>query len=604
MLLSTNINRSIPESIVDQYAMPFHLSPDGCDQEDPASLAGRAKVTLGDVIAFVETDLSVSPAQRRDRLCALRCLAKALNRSPHLIPAAPAKLREILDDVLPAAHGFKRGRWTNIRSRVTAAVAQTGIPVIPGRWTNTLTPAWALLIDSVEIKAGRLGLSRLSHYCSDRGIAPEQVDRALFDRFLVELEAQSMSGSPQNQHKVAIEQWDIAVATVPGWPQVLIGKPKTDRTYSLDWSDFPASFVADLEAFLRRSSANGPFAEHYVRPQRESTIDLQRKQLRQMASLLVLAGTPVDKVTSLAVLAALPNAKTILEAAHARTGDGSQQLLAFAILLKIIAQHWVHAAPDDVARLSTYAKRLTPERRGMTEKNRERLHQFDHVDNLHALLDLPRAVFAELGKRQKVTRKDALRAQYAMIVELLTVAPMRFANVAWLDLDRHVITTGRGARQVTHLVIPAHEVKNSEPLEVVLPADTVAMLAVYRTRYLPLICATPTPLLFPSDKGRRRNTGTFSTGMKTFIARETGLVMNAHLFRHLGVTLYLTRHPDDLETARRILGHKSIVTTMRFYAEIKTAACFARYDKMIEGLRSEPEKPKAGKTAGTKRGGR
>ena len=61
--------------------------------------------------------------------------------------------------------------------------------------------------------------------------------------------------------------------------------------------------------------------------------------------------------------------------------------------------------------------------------------------------------------------------------------------------------------------------------------------------------------------------------------------MNVHMFRHLAATLHLKMHPDDLETARRILGHKSLATTMRFYAEMKTAVAFQRYDGMIAALR-------------------
>ena len=45
--------------------------------------------------------------------------------------------------------------------------------------------------------------------------------------------------------------------------------------------------------------------------------------------------------------------------------------------------------------------------------------------------------------------------------------------------------------------------------------------------------------------------------------------------------------PDDLETARRILGHKSLKTTLRSYADIKTAAAFRKYDDLIARLRAE-----------------
>ena len=115
-----------------------------------------------------------------------------------------------------------------------------------------------------------------------------------------------------------------------------------------------------------------------------------------------------------------------------------------------------------------------------------------------------------------------------------------------------------------------------------------ASLAAYRKRYLPLISAEPTSMLFPNLSGRRRDETAFSTALGAFVKRETGLVINPHLFRHLAVTLYLQQAPDDVETARRLLGHKSIVTTLSFYADIKNDAAFRRYDGVIANLRSDP----------------
>jgi hypothetical protein len=42
-----------------------------------------------------------------------------------------------------------------------------------------------------------------------------------------------------------------------------------------------------------------------------------------------------------------------------------------------------------------------------------------------------------------------------------------------------------------------------------------------------------------------------------------------------------------VETARRLLGHRSIQTTLHFYAAIKTELSFERYDAFIQGLRSK-----------------
>jgi integrase len=69
--------------------------------------------------------------------------------------------------------------------------------------------------------------------------------------------------------------------------------------------------------------------------------------------------------------------------------------------------------------------------------------------------------------------------------------------------------------------------------------------------------------------------------------------MHVHLFRHLAVNLHLNANPEDVDTARRLLGHKSLRTTLRAYAEMKTAAAFKSYDEVISGLRGRGRKQPA-----------
>jgi hypothetical protein len=59
--------------------------------------------------------------------------------------------------------------------------------------------------------------------------------------------------------------------------------------------------------------------------------------------------------------------------------------------------------------------------------------------------------------------------------------PMRIANLAALDLSRHVVKTGHGRNRALHIVIPGTETKTGEPYEVIIPADTAALLETYRS---------------------------------------------------------------------------------------------------------------------------
>jgi integrase len=61
--------------------------------------------------------------------------------------------------------------------------------------------------------------------------------------------------------------------------------------------------------------------------------------------------------------------------------------------------------------------------------------------------------------------------------------------------------------------------------------------------------------------------------------------ITVHQFRHLAGYLYLRQVPGGHETIRALLGHKSIETTIRFYAGMETAAAARAYDAAVLSAR-------------------
>ncbi len=57
------------------------------------------------------------------------------------------------------------------------------------------------------------------------------------------------------------------------------------------------------------------------------------------------------------------------------------------------------------------------------------------------------------------------------------------------------------------------------------------------------------------------------------VRRETGFEMNAHLFRHFAVMMWLDANPGGYEVARRLLGHSELSHTINMYSglEVRTA---------------------------------
>jgi integrase len=88
-----------------------------------------------------------------------------------------------------------------------------------------------------------------------------------------------------------------------------------------------------------------------------------------------------------------------------------------------------------------------------------------------------------------------------------------------------------------HLLLPAEQVKNSMDLVFPLPQRTTALLKTYLNIYQPVLCrGHETDLLFPGLNGEPKDATAFTQLIVDVILEKTGIEMNLHLFRHLGLS--------------------------------------------------------------------
>jgi integrase len=192
-------------------------------------------------------------------------------------------------------------------------------------------------------------------------------------------------------------------------------------------------------------------------------------------------------------------------------------------------------------------------------------------------------IFAEI-KGKPITQRTALLAQVAIVHAILTNAPMRFSNLLDLDFERHFRPKGTGPRATWILSVPRDEVKNEQHLEFELSVETAAMLRLYRDRYRAvLVEARGSTLLFPGRKGGHKHHVTLSQQLCRTVRARTGIRLHPHLYRHIAAYIYLRAHPGDFETVRQLLGHTSIDTTRRFYADFDRFFAQHQYLKVLEG---------------------
>jgi integrase len=87
--------------------------------------------------------------------------------------------------------------------------------------------------------------------------------------------------------------------------------------------------------------------------------------------------------------------------------------------------------------------------------------------------------------------------------------------------------------------------------------------------------------LFPGEHGQPKMKLFFSKQITERIQKTTGLRITVHQFRHAAAAIYLKHRPGDYETVRRLLGHRNIWTTIKFYCGLQTMEATRQFGKLI-----------------------
>ena len=331
--------------------------------------------TLGDVIAALGGRADLSATRRRDLVSALRTVARLLHRPPEKVAVDLPGLRRMLAEAHPATVGMSAKRFANIRADLMAALrlAQPLWPEAEGIGMS-LSPSWRALHAICPTPEARWRLPRFMRWCSSRGIAPAQVDLAVLKQFGDDLEASSLVRSPKKLCYQVTYAWNCCVKALPAWPQILLKPPRNPRAWALPWTAFPDAFRTEVDIWMARLAAvdlldeDGP-----SRPLRPASLRTRRLQIRLSASALVLAGTPVAELRTLADLVQPERFRSIMHHLLQRYGQPNAMTGGMADALKAIARYHVRLPEIEMDRLRAMSRRVQARQVGMKEKNRNRL---------------------------------------------------------------------------------------------------------------------------------------------------------------------------------------------------------------------------------------
>jgi integrase len=439
------------------------------------------------------------------------------------------------------------------------------------------------------------------------GYQPHQVTQEVADALGRALEERQILRRPRPAFHRFINTWNYGQEHLPGWPDVRLDPAYRFDHYARPLGTFPIRFQQELMAYL--AECERPSRRRGRKASRPATIRSRRQLLLGLASAALEAGrSGMDVLAALtridAVEAALNWIETRLEAR--RSADATQRsdlktghLHNSARAAVSLAKYLLERESDPAARrvhesnlreLKDLAASYRPEKGGMTAKNRGLVRRFNDEQLMRRLLTLPETILDEIGRRKRQRTVDAQRAAVAIAILILLYAPVRIRNLHSINLTVHYKVYGPAGRRVV-LEFTEAETKNRVDLAFVLPARAVRLIDLYLKRYRLLLGDTGNAHLFPARCGQGLGP-CLSSGLSARIARtvreKLGFAITAHQFRHICAFIYLRRNPGDYETVRRLLGHKSIQTTIAFYAGMESEAAVEKWDKTIEAILSEP----------------
>lgn len=419
--------------------------------------------------------------------------------------------------------------------------------------------------------------------CPVNSAEPHGVNDAVMAEFKTYLDARLLGKDPAKLCKELAQTWNgIVKRHRLNLSTLSYEKGGQYRTRPL--TIYPVSLQEEIKSYLDKLAHADRFNEDGPdKPLRPTSIRNTQAHLRQYLDALVNAGEDPKSFGSLKDVVTAELIKKAFTQIMDRRGldDFPPALHNIVCTLTAIGRHQIGLKPKKLKAVLKVKKKVAYNPEGMTAKNAKRLAQFDDWQNVARLMCLPEDLM-DRADANPHSRMSGLLAMRAAAIAILLACPMRIKNLAGLDLDQHLISHRNGTHTLYTIRIEGREVKNQESIEVQLNATNSRLLHRYIMDFRPLVSKGNGSALFPQAKtSEARSPANFGGEIKATIYRETGLDMNAHLFRHLAALLFLKDRPSEYETVRRLLKHRKLQTTMDFYAKFASKWSYSQYDEVV-----------------------
>jgi integrase len=546
---------------------------------EPASTHAAARpATLAEVTIALKRVKGLSHTRVRDLVSAVNRVSALLGNEPAAIAVDVGAISASLAGISPVGLGMTTKRFANIRSDFLAALKTSGLISPSSLRKSPVSGPWLQLFARRRGRRVEIGLSRLARYASARGLAPKDINDGVIAEFITVVREESLSPRPKGLHRQVALIWNEA-AQDPTLKLQRVTIPSFRTPKRIDWKLLPATFRQDVDNYLSWCAVSDPFAaDARIRALAPRTLQLRRDEIHSAVTALVKSGVNPSAIQSLADLVSPNNFKSILRKRLECETSVFNHLLGKTLVQ--LARDWVKVDAQALVELKRLVSKMPAPVAGLSDKNKRALRQFDDPAVLRRLYSLPEMLWME-ARRNKPNRLTLAKAQVALAVAIECYTGLRLQNLIALEFETHLFMH-EGARAISSVEIPAHQVKNRTDLAFDIPPGLAKMLIEYRDHLAPKIIGHRPSRLFVNADGTPKNQAALSVLITTYLRRRAGVALTAHQFRHLGAKALIDAHPGGFEIVRQFLGHTSTKTTVSAYAGIDSRRAARRHQQLVE----------------------
>lgn len=296
-----------------------------------------------------------------------------------------------------------------------------------------------------------------------------------------------------------------------------------------------------------------------------------------------------------------------------RTEKNPQSLYITNIITFVagLAKDFVERSPEDLEKIASLKRKYGNSRRGIAPKNKEILRRFTS-ERIQKLIDIPGGIVLDVN-RSVAARREAGRQKHGILPRPANVYDASLVQKVMLALAAHIMLTRAPRRKnlsgmrldwirwrddLATVEIPPQFIKSRRSMDgpLLIPLDATASRLM--DNYLKILRPKllhpedgQNPFLFPSPPhaGKQRIGGCYETlpdRLVDVVHERVGVRINPHLWRHLIGWIWLKEDPDKLPAVQKLLGHKSIQTTVDYYAEIDETVVLTEWMGFLDGKKA------------------